>query len=162
MTPLATIVEFLNRIGIATAEGDVPDTSFLPGVRIEAGRLVYDPALPWPGDLLHEAGHLATAPAQWRVGLSDGVELPASVAHAGEAEATAWAYAAVRHLQLDPAVLFHPGGYQGASERLVATYEAGVYPGAHGLVQAGMTAAGPEARARGWPVYPQMARWLRD
>lgn len=162
METIERIVDFLNGIGIATRRAHVPSTSFLPGVRILEGGLVYDPGtLAWPGDLLHEAGHLATAPGSLRAGLSDGVELPASVPHASEAEATAWAYAAVVHLQLDPAVLFHPGGYHGASESLIATYSLGVYPGAFGLAQSGMTSLAGGAGPPEGPVYPRMSRWLR-
>lgn len=161
MTVLETIVDFLNGIGIDTREGHVPAASFLPGVRIERGGLVYDRAMPWPGDLLHEAGHIATAPASLRPGLSDDVGLPASVPYATEAEATAWAYAAVRHLGLEPAVLFHSGGYHGASDQLLATYGAGVYLGAAGLAQAGMTTVGAAARESGAACYPEMSRWLR-
>lgn len=157
------IAGFLNQIGLEAAPGAVPADAFLPGVRILAGRIVYDPAtLAWPGDLLHEAGHLAVAPAALRPTLSDGIELPDEVLHAGEMEATAWAYAAVCHLGLDPAVLFHAGGYHGNSAGLVATYSMGVYPGAAGLAGAGLTHVGPAARDAGLPVYPRMSRWLRD
>ena len=40
MTVLSRIVAFLNDIGIDTREGDVPASSFLPGVRIVEGRLL--------------------------------------------------------------------------------------------------------------------------
>jgi hypothetical protein len=68
----------------------------------------------------------------------------------------------VEHLQLDPTVLFHTGGYHGASDRLIATFAAAVYPGAYGLARADMTAVGPDARDRGAAVYPKMAQWLRS
>lgn len=156
------IVAFLNEIGIGTTPGDVPSSSFLPGVRIVNGRLVYDPAaLTWPGDLLHEAGHIATAPAALRPTLNDGVEVPESVPYAGEAEVTAWAFAALRHLELPVEVLFHSGGYRGASPGLVMTFTLGVYPGAAGLAHAGMTHTGIGAREQGLAVYPVMSRWLR-
>jgi hypothetical protein len=118
--------------------------------------------MPWPGDLLHEAGHIATTPPALRSSLSNGIELPDSVPYATEAEVTAWAYAAIVHLGLDPAVLFHPGGYGGSSDHLIATLSAGVYPGAHGLAQSGMTAVGADAHGRGVPAYPKMMRWLRE
>lgn len=162
MNLVEQITSFLNGIGIVTMPGVVPSDSFLPGIRVTNGTLVYDPAsLTWPGDLLHEAAHIAIAPAALRGSLSDGVELPSSVPHASEAEATAWAFAAVRHLQLETSVLFHEGGYRGASPSLIRTFELGVYPGAFGLAQAGLTHVGPEARRQGLPVYPAMARWLR-
>ena len=162
MNVLECIVTFLNGIGISATPGAVPSSSFLPGVRISNGALVYDPAqLRWPGDLLHEAGHIAIAPASLRPTLNDGVELPTDIPHASEVEATAWAFAALHHLRLDPSVLFHSGGYGGASPGLIDTFMLGVYPGSFGLSQAGMTSVGPEAQRRGLPVYPALSHWLR-
>lgn len=158
--PVSTIVEFLSRIGIPVRAGTVPADSFLPGLRIVDGGLIYDPAaLQWPGDLLHEAGHIATVPAANRACLNDALaDAPASP-HGGEVEATAWAFAALTHLGLPPDLLFHEGGYHGHSAGLVMTYSMGVYPGVHGLVQAGMTLAAP---SDGVPAYPHMLRWLRE
>ncbi len=162
VTQLEQIVAFLNSIGVATRQGVVPGDAFLPGIRVTRGALVYDPpTLRWPGDLLHEAGHIATTPAALRGTLDGGIELPGDVGHATEAEVSAWAYAAACHLQLDPAVVFHGGGYQGAAPALVATFALGVYPGAPGLAAAGMTHVGAAARAAGLSVYPRMVRWLR-
>jgi hypothetical protein len=73
-----------------------------------------------------------------------------------------WSYAAALHLGLDPAVVFHAGGYRGKAEGLLRTYGLGVYPGVHLLEAAGMTATGPRAEARGVPPYPHMLRWLRE
>jgi hypothetical protein len=159
---VSTIAAFLESVGIPVEEGTLAAATFLPGVTIEAGRIVYDPArLQWPGDLLHEAGHVAVTPAAMRARLSGAVEAEA-VPHAGEPEATAWAYAAIRALGLDPAVLFHAGGYRGKSEALIRTYAYGSYPGLAGLAAAGMALGPREAAARGLPAYPAMLRWLRD
>ncbi len=159
---LETIVEFLRGIGIDVREGAVPADSFLPGVSVWNGALVFDrAALRWPGDLLHEAGHIAVAPASLRASLSDALDSAGPAPHAGEVEAIAWSYAAVVRLGLDPAVLFHPNGYKGHSAGLIFSYSHGVYPGAFGLAQAGMTAVGAEAGAAGLATYPSMIRWLR-
>jgi hypothetical protein len=80
----------------------------------------------------------------------------------GEVEATAWAYAASVALGLDPAVLFHEGGYHGRSASLVMTYALGVYPGCKGLADNGMTLVGDQARRAGVAPYPHMQRWLRQ
>jgi hypothetical protein len=159
---LDRIVAFLDGIGIPIVEGEVPAESFLPGVRIVRGGIVFDPAtLRWPGDLLHEAGHIAITPSAQRAALDDAMDDLPSAEHAGEVEATAWAYAAVVHLQLDPSVLFHDGGYHGHSRGLIQAYMLGVYPGAAGLAQAGMTQVGVAAIAAGIPPYPHMLRWSR-
>ncbi|MCX7033083.1 MAG: hypothetical protein NT046_03815 [Arenimonas sp.] len=161
--PTGPIVEFLRGIGLVVREGEVPDDTFLPGVRIASGALVFDPQrLTWPGDLLHEAGHLAMTPAAARGALCDDLAGQEADAHAGEAEATAWAYAAIVALGLDASVLFHPGGYHGQSESLIATFGMGVYPGCRGLSESGMTLTGAAAREQGVPPYPHMQRWLRD
>lgn len=162
MQNLDRILAFLDGIGLPVAEGPVPGPSFLPGVRIAGGVVVYDrAALRWPGDLLHEAGHIAVTPPALRPALSDGLDGMPSVEHAGEAEATAWAFAAVVHLRLHPSVLFHDGGYGGHAEGLIASFAHGVYPGAHGLAQAGMTAIGAQAQRAGVAPYPHMLHWLR-
>ena len=123
------ILEFLRSIGLAVCEAEVPEGSFLPGVRIERGGLRVDRArLRWPGDLLHEAGHLAVVPTALRSTLDDALQDLPEVAHGGEIEATAWAWAATRHLGLDSAVLFHDGGYHGRSVGLRTTFEPRAWP----------------------------------
>lgn len=163
MEILDTILAFLDGIHLPAGEGPVPADSVLPGIRLVCGTLVYDrAALRWPGDLLHEAGHVAVTPAALRPVLSDALEVPVGAPHSGEAEATAWAYAATVHLRLPPAVLFHDGGYRGHSAGLIRSFGCGVYPGAFGLAQAGMTLVGADARLAGVPPYPRMTRWLRE
>ena len=45
--------------------------SVLPGITIEAGTLIIDAGkLLYPGDILHEAGHLATASPEVREGMT--------------------------------------------------------------------------------------------
>jgi hypothetical protein len=163
MTSVRAIVEFLMQIGISVSEGVVPADSFLPGIRVAHGALIFNrELLRWPGDLLHEAGHIAVTPAALRYELDDALEDAAPVPHAGEVEATAWAYAALVHLRLPPTVLFHEGGYHGHSASLITTFSCGVYPGAFGLSRAGMTLINPAADGAGVPPYPHMLRWLRE
>jgi hypothetical protein len=160
---LNSILAFLRDIQLETTEGIVPSDAFLPGVRIARGTLIFDrSALRWPGDLLHEAGHIAVTPAALRSSLDDALKPSPAVPHAGEVEATAWAYAATVHLKLDASVLFHEGGYRGHSAGLIMSYSHGVYPGAFGLAQAGMTFVGDGAQRGGVAPYPRMARWLRE
>ncbi|KRD14609.1 hypothetical protein ASE39_16845 [Acidovorax sp. Root267] len=157
------ILDFLRGIGLAVFEAEVPDDSFLPGVRIERGGLRVDRArLRWPGDLLHEAGHLAVVPAAQRPTLDDALQDLPAVPHGGEIEATAWAWAALCHLRMDSAVLFHDGGYHGRSAGLRTAFELGVYLGASGLAAAGLTLL-PAQQVPGGPhAYPHMLTWLRD
>ena len=157
------IVDFLTSVGIRVHEGSVATDSFLPGLSIVNGSLVYDRlSLQWPGDLLHEAGHIATVPTSIRALLSDSLDHAPLVPHSGEAEATAWAYAATVHLGLDPSVLFHHGGYHGKSSSLITAYSCGVYLGSYGLTLAGMTLVGIDATSASTLPYPHMSQWLRD
>jgi hypothetical protein len=145
------IAQFLVSIGIEVIPSVLEGECFLPGIRVAHGKLLVDEAkLAWPGDLLHEAGHLAVAPADARDRMSDdgaesGIDMDAL-----EMPATAWAYAAVLHLGIGPSVLFHAGGYRGRSEGLLRTYALGGFPGAGPLVEWGMTER-----------YPLLTRWLR-
>ena len=60
------IIEWLQQIGLGVRLAPLGADTFLPGVTLEPGGLIVDPErLLYPGDLLHEAGHLATMlPAQ--------------------------------------------------------------------------------------------------
>ena len=62
-------IEFLNRIGISIRQVKLQTDSFLPGLSIEQGCILIDrEALTFPGDILHEAGHIAVVPAAERPG----------------------------------------------------------------------------------------------
>lgn len=157
------ICGFLSGIGIEVVPARLGDECFLPGIVVENGRLLVDEEkLEYPGDLLHEAGHLALAPSEVRPDLSGEVVIPGADMDALEIQVTAWAYAAVVFLGLEPQVLFHQGGYKGRSESLIFTFSFGVYPGASGLESLGMTSCGENARRRGIEPYPNMLKWVRD
>jgi hypothetical protein len=154
------IVAFLERIGIPAPVTDLPDPEacFLPGVRLDAGRVLHDPArLRWPGDLLHEAGHLAVLEPALRPRLSGGAELEGVDMLALESAAMSWSYAAALHIGIDPAAVFHAGGYRGRGPQLLAQLRLGVAPGLHVLERGGMTSrlAGSDGIA-----FPQMRAWL--
>jgi hypothetical protein len=157
------IFAFLTRIGMRVAEQTLPADTFLPGIALRAGGLVVDPGkLMWPGDLLHEAGHLAVLPKSLRREAHDDDPNHADVEHAGELEAMAWAYAAAVELSLPMDVLIHDGGYNGKARDLLQMYTFGVYPGLRGLCASGMTAAHGFTPDCGPVRYPRMLRWLRD
>ena len=116
------IAAFLREIGLVVTRGPVDDASFLPGIEVVPNGLRVDETrLAHPGDLLHEAGHLAVlspaerAAAAGDVGDDGGLEMAA----------IAWSYAAAVHLRLDPAIVFHPDGYRGASRALIENFSAG-------------------------------------
>lgn len=159
----ARIVDFLIEIGIEVEAAERSNDSFLPGIALERGRLLVDEErLAYPGDLLHEAGHIAAAPAWARSSLSGAIEVPGLDTSNLEWAAIPWSYAAACAIGIDPAEVFHSGGYRGHSSGLLSNFAAGVPIGVHLLEDAGMTATGPRAAALGVAPYPHMLRWLRD
>ena len=155
--PTRSIVKFLNAIGIDVREGALHHSTFLPGVEVVAGTLVYDESeLTYPGDLLHEAGHLALMSPMLRHGAAGELKHPDP--QSAEAAVIAWSYAAALHMGLDPGVVLHSGGYQGRSSALLQMYGLGVYPGVGALIEYGMTGSGDsEPKER----FPAMLKWLR-
>lgn len=153
------IAGFLREIGVEVIARELPEDGFLPGIRIDRGRLLVDEArLLHPGDLLHEAGHLAVTSADRRAALEDDVGSDLGE----EIGAIAWSYAALRHLGLNPAVVFHPHGYRGAAQGFIGNFREGRYVGVPLLQWMELTLDEKNARERGLPPYPHMLRWLRD
>lgn len=139
---------FLAEAGIDVRVAPVSGRQFLPGIILEGGAVVIDPSAPChPGDLLHEAGHLAVVPAEARAVMG-------TVDDNGgdEMAAIAWSVAACRACGLDLEVLFHPAGYKGASNNMIADWSCGQPFGVPLLAWYGMTTA---------ETFPAMIRWLR-
>ena len=157
---LERIVGFLTEIGVGVRRAELAAETFLPGVLIEAGGMVVDEArLAHPGDLLHEAGHLAVLTSEERARAGENLESGPGE----EMAAIAWSYAACVHLGLDAGVVFHDAGCKGGGASLRENFSAGRYVGVpllawYGLTRerAGGAGAGEET------VYPRMARWLRE
>ena len=155
--PAAQMLAFLDRIGLDWELTELEEESFLPGLCIRQGRLLVDSGrLRYPGDILHEAGHLALVPAADRPALGpSGLEDPGL-----EIASLAWSYAACLHLGLAPEVVFHPDGYKGQAAWLADTYRQGGTLGQPLLAWMGLTEWGPAANPAN--CFPAMARWLRS
>lgn len=150
------IIDFLRDIGLTVRERAIAGATVLPGIDVEHGALVVDRAtLKYPGDLLHEAGHLAVVPSAERQ------RMHGNVGDDGGAEmaAMAWSYAAALHLGLKPCDVFHANGYRGEAESLIENFAHGRYIGAPILVWRELTDS-PTRDATGASVYPRMKRWL--
>ena len=158
-----TIVDFLNSIGVPVVLRPIEDNTVLPGISIENEGLVVDKEkLLYPGDLLHEAGHIAVAPPLYRKTLNGAIDPEEDFKHAGELMALAWSYAAAVHLGIHPSVVFHPHGYHGQADQLVHNFMAGYNVGVPGLQWAQMTTTGVQAQELGVPPFPHMIRWVRE
>jgi hypothetical protein len=141
------IAGFLARIGIPLALEPAGD-GLLPGLTVRDGGIVADPErLLYPGDLLHEAGHIAVTDPALRPTLCDVSDDPGE-----EMAAIAWSWAAAAELGLDPEVVFHADGYRGGSAAIVDAFANRRWFGVPLLACWGMTEE---------PIFPRMLRWLR-
>ena len=155
-------VQFLNSIGIPTTFRKIDSGSFLPGLLIAQGSIVIDKeALLHPGDILHEAGHIAVVPADRRLLLDQQAIVESKERDTEEMMAIAWSYAACIHLEIDPHIVFHEEGYKGGGKSIVGNFQAGRFFGTPMLQWYKMTVEPKHAQA-GEPAYPQMLKWLRD
>ncbi|SMF33675.1 hypothetical protein SAMN06265365_111143 [Tistlia consotensis] len=182
---LGPICRFLEDLGLDCGPGAVPPDSFLPGVAIAEGRLLYDSErLGSPGDLLHEAGHIALVPARFRGQLDDDVDAVIAGLLAGEGEAPpdaaerealahtevmaiAWSYAAARRIGVPATCLFWPGTYRmppgQTPDQLAGQLEQGLFIGIQWLARFGFCAAPPPFGDPAAPdPFPAMRRWLAD
>lgn len=154
----AKIISFLHEIGLETKASPIDEPTVLPGIAIKNGAIVIDESkLQHPGDLLHEAGHLAVMTSDRRK-FDDCVGKKAYE----EMAAIAWSYAASVYLQLEPSVVFHPAGYKGGSESLIDNFTNGRYFGTPILQWLGLTNEPKQDLAPETVVYPQMIKWLVD
>ena len=150
------LARFIRELGLRIEPARLDEPTLLPGVTVRGGTILVDEArLAWPGDLLHEAGHLAVTPPEAREDLPAVGDDPAE-----EMAAMAWSYAAARRLGIDPALVFH-AGYKGGGANLLPAFETGLGPGQPWLEWHGMTLGPKAAAAAGTEPFPRMLRWLR-
>ena len=157
---LLKITTFLTEIGLEVQMEEITGETFLPGMKIRNGSLIIDAAkLKYPGDILHEAGHLACMPPQIRINMSD--ELENNDLHkGGEMMAIAWSYAACLHLNIDPAIVFHEAGYKGGSQNLIKNFSEGHFIGVPLMEWQGMTYMPQTAQKLNQQAFPVMQQWI--
>ncbi|MFA6059428.1 MAG: hypothetical protein WC756_14575 [Taibaiella sp.] len=160
---LERTVAFIHSIGIPVEYRSLNEDTFLPGILIDNGSIIIDlQQLKYPGDLLHEAGHIACVPTADRAGLT-AISIGQREHHAAEEMmAIAWSFAACKYLAIDPYFVFHEEGYQGGGKAIADQFEEGKYFGVPMLQWAGMTAEPRLAEKLDRPAYPAMVKWLRN
>lgn len=154
---IKNILEFLDSISIPYAYRNIETESFLPGLTIENGLLVIDTEkLENPGDILHEAGHIAVTLPKERTQLNANVVMGNKEKEGDELAVLLWSYAAAQHIGLPSTVVFHENGYKGDSNWLMDQFESKNYIGLPLLKWMGL--AYPD---EGKASFPKMKMWVR-
>lgn len=155
---LPKILAFLDEAGVRVVAEPLAEDGFLPAIVIRAGVLVYDPdRLEWPGDLLHEAGHIAMTDPELLATVEYFGEEPGKI-DGDEIGAMAWSYAAALAAGIDPHVVFHQHGYRGSGAWYVETFATSpLPPGLPMLQYYGLARFKDEDGDK----FPAMKRWLR-
>lgn len=159
------IVHFLRSINISVEFAEFPaEKEFVPGICVnKTGLFINSKNLKYPGDLLHEAGHIAVATPAKRNNFDGKVVGTSKDEEAGEEMmAIAWSYAAATHLGIDSAIVFHADGYKGGGNSLAENFAAGRYIGVSMLQWVGLTYDVKNAAENNVRPYPHMIKWLRE
>lgn len=171
------VVQFLVGIGLpVTVKPGV--SGFISHVEIVEGELMVSPEAT-ASNVLHEAGHLAIVPARFRSYLSGNIatglyrafdeietlEIPADdplyrkMMQTGDVEATAWAWAAGKALDIPEREIIRDDEYDGTGDAIRLGLSFGAYVGINGIANADFCAV--RKGRPGLPVYPELAFWLQ-
>jgi len=159
---IGKITEFVESIGIRVSNGTIEEATFLPGIQIDRGSIKIDlDKLKYPGDILHEAGHIAVTEKEIREAVSGNIkDETGNNDLGGEIGVILWTYAASSAIGLPLDVVFHAGGYKGSSSWFIENFESGNYIGLPVLVWMGMT-LDPATQDLPHKPFPHMTNWLR-
>jgi hypothetical protein len=156
-------IDFLHTIGIETTFRQIGAEGFLPGFLIQNGVIIIDKdKLEHPGDILHEAGHVAVIPSADRHRLTEKSIIERKDREVEEMMAIAWSYAASIYLDIDPSFVFHEEGYRGGSSYITESCSKKEYFGLNLLQSIGLTMNEKKAQRAQVLAYPHMIKWLRD
>jgi hypothetical protein len=157
------VLIFLSEIGIAVHFKLIDYKTFLPGISIEKGELLIDEEkLLYPGDILHEAGHIAVVPQADRNTLDEHNIENREHREAEEMMCIAWTYAVCVHLDIDAGFVFHDEGYKNGGSHIAESFKQGHYFGVPMLQWTGMALERKNEEKPDLPIYPKMIKWLRD
>jgi hypothetical protein len=160
---LEQIITFLSKIGIEVIEKELDTTTFLPGLSLGANCIYVDfEKLLYPGDILHEAGHIAVTPACEREWIGTDKMSKDWPTQGDEIVAILWSYAALHHLKLPLDFVFHANGYKDSSDWFISNFSNQNYMGLPLLEWMGLTLSQSRAKVEGKKAFPEMQQWLRS
>jgi hypothetical protein len=178
---VTTILNFLREIGLRFQESPGAN-GFTPGIDIKDGVMLIDTTVAIASNILHEAGHLAIVPEEFRVyfqsnvaggqcaALDEAARIGAepdspmlrAVMQTSDTEATAWAWAAGKHLGIPEEIIILDEEYSRGGEAIRLMLKVGMYMGIHGLSHAGFCAINKRSSDfRGIALYPALERWTQ-
>ena len=160
---LQKALAFIEQIGISVIERRLDHATFLPGLDLGPACIYVDYArLKYPGDILHEAGHLAVTPSAQRALIGSDQQDKDWPPQGEEIAAILWSYAAAIELGLPLSFIFHGDGYKDDANWLIESFEAGNFIGLPFLEWAGLSLGPQRAVSEAKPAFPAMLRWLRE
>ena len=145
------VVTFLQDIGIRVEKTELQEKTFLPGIKIVASTLLVDPSKEGfcPGDILHEAAHIALTSPEDRKKLGGKL----NPEEGQEIACHAWCWAAAKHLDLQPEWVFHDQ-YKAGGDWLIETLSNNGTIGQPLLRYWGLT-------GENGVDWPEMNQWVR-
>lgn len=157
------LFSFIKSIGIEISEGEmIEGKEVLPGICIHYGTIIIDRCkLKYPGDLLHEAAHLAVARPEKRPLMDGLLESDDDESKGEELMSIPWSYAAALHLGLDPEIVFHEHGYKNAGKSIIENFSEGRFFGVSTLQWIGLTYEPGKTVNKGVEPFPHMVEWIR-
>jgi hypothetical protein len=162
-TVTVKMIRFVEEIGLPVRLIEIDEPTFLPGITLKDGGVVIDPEkLLYPGDILHEAGHLAVMPTDMRSKVNGTLATEGDTALGEEMMAMAWSYAACVYLEIDPTIVFHADGYHGTGCGIAANFSKGHYFAVPMLQWIGLCNEPKKIPEPGVEYYPKMMKWLRE
>lgn len=160
---LEKTVRFLEEIGLSVIEKNLDENTFLPGLALGPGIVYVDyEKLKYPGDMLHEAGHLAVTTSAERNQAGTDQMAQDWPTQGEEIAAMLWSFAAAKHLELPIEFVFHPDGYKNNSDWLISNFNSENYIGLPLLEWAGLAFGKERALKEEKEAFPVMVKWLRD
>lgn len=121
---ISKIKVFLKTIGIIIHKKEITSETFLPGIEIINGILYYDiNKLKHPGDLLHEAGHIAVCEPKHRNKLDENFIANNPQKEGEEIAVLLWSYLAAKSTGISPIIVFHKNGYKGESDAILKNFD---------------------------------------
>lgn len=160
---LPRLLAFLDEIGLPYRRQPIEGKTFLPGLDIERGTLLIDETkLRYPGDILHEAGHIAVMTSEKRNATQGNAGVTDGSTDGEEIAAILWSYAALTHIGLAPEIVFHEHGYRGQSDWFIQNFTSGTYMGLPLLEWMGLTLSPKKAAEQNARPFPVMQQWLRN